>query len=208
MRPEMREIEKLLDEPEEPVAEIQGYQGKAELQGRFMILRARGLSYAKIAEELHVSKNTLRSWEKALAGQIAELKAIELDELFTTFLLTKEDRIRTLGETLGRINKELSARPLEEIATEKLMELSLKYTRELKEEVGDIRPTGEPDRKLTGEEIMAEIVSLLLRVRAGDITRDQAIKENAVLANLLKAYENMVLEKKVDALDEVIKGRR
>lgn len=204
----MREIEKLLDEPEEPVAEIQGYQGKAELQGRFMILRARGLSYAKIAEELHVSKNTLRSWEKALAGQIAELKAIELDELFTTFLLTKEDRIRTLGETLGRINKELSARPLEEIATEKLMELSLKYTRELKEEVGDIRPTGEPDRKLTGEEIMAEIVSLLLRVRAGDITRDQAIKENAVLANLLKAYENMVLEKKVDALDEVIKGRR
>lgn len=205
----MSETEKIPERPEQVIA-IQSYRGKEELKRKFIELRAKGYSYAKISEEIRVAKNTLRSWEKDLAGQIAELKAIELDELFTSVMITKEERIRTLGQTLGRINEELASRPLENLSTDKLMELSLKYTRELKEEVGDIRPAGgrSEEQKLSGEEILSEIMSLLYRVKTGEITRDQAIKENAVLANLLKAYENMILEKKIDTLDATLKGRR
>ena len=46
------------------------------------------------------------------------------------------------------------------------------------------------------------------RIREGDITTAQAQKEGQLLSNLLKAYDAVELQAKLDALEAVIGGRR
>ncbi|BCQ31307.1 helix-turn-helix domain-containing protein [Limosilactobacillus fermentum] len=41
---------------------------------KFIQLRAEGLSYAKISEQLHLSKSTCSSWENKFADEIATLQ--------------------------------------------------------------------------------------------------------------------------------------
>ena len=63
-----------------PLAEA-GEAGKLELKSQFVELRAKGWSYVKIARKLKVSKNTLANWGAELEGEIASLKAMELEAL-------------------------------------------------------------------------------------------------------------------------------
>jgi transposase-like protein len=53
--------------------------GKEEQKHRFVVLRAKGYSYARIARELGVSKGTLTAWSAELEAEIAEAKAVELE---------------------------------------------------------------------------------------------------------------------------------
>jgi hypothetical protein len=62
--------------------------------------------------------------------------------------------------------------------------------------------------KLNAEIIFDELIVLLDRVRTGDISKDQAIKENYILTSMLKAYETITLEKKITALESVIGDRK
>jgi len=52
-----------------------------ETKTRFVELRAQGLSFAKIAEEIGVSKQSLIAWSKDLRLEIENLKQIELEAL-------------------------------------------------------------------------------------------------------------------------------
>jgi hypothetical protein len=61
---------------------------------------------------------------------------------------------------------------------------------------------------LNGEAILLELLTLLDRVRRGEITKEQALKENQILSNILKAYEVVNLEGKVEALEAVLGGRK
>jgi transposase len=101
---------------------------------QFVELRARGLSFDKISKELGVSKQTLIDWSRGLQEEIGNLKAIELEALQEKYFLTKEKRIELFGEKLRAIKEELDKRDLKDVATDKLIELLLKYHRILKEE--------------------------------------------------------------------------
>jgi len=68
------------------------------------MLRAEGKSYSAIAEQLHISKSTCTAWERELKDNIAELKQEQLEELYNSYFMTKEARIRKLGDTLENIN--------------------------------------------------------------------------------------------------------
>lgn len=57
-------------------------EGKEEMKRDFLLLPAKGLSFAKIATQLSVSKATLISWSKDLEAEIARLKAVELETLY------------------------------------------------------------------------------------------------------------------------------
>jgi transposase len=105
-----------------------------ETRERFVELRARGLSFDKISKELKVSKQTLIDWSRGLQEEIGNLKAIELEALQEKYFLTKEKRIELFGEKLRAIKEELDKRDLKDVATDKLIELLLKYHRILKEE--------------------------------------------------------------------------
>ena len=82
--------------------------GKEEQKAKFIHLRAKGYSFAKIAKELGVSKSTLSNWSQELEEQIARAKAMELEALQEEYYILKEGRIKLLGEQLRAIQKELS----------------------------------------------------------------------------------------------------
>lgn len=102
---------------------------------RFIELRAKGYSYEKIAKDLGKAKQTLIDWGAELQGEIANLKAMELEELYSKYFLLKENRLQTFGELLNKMKKEITTRDLSEIPTGKLLELLLKYEDRIKEEL-------------------------------------------------------------------------
>lgn len=109
--------------------------GKEERKHRFVVLRAKGLSYAKIAKELKVSTSMLSNWNQELLDEIAQARAMELEALQEEFFLLKKDSIRLLGGQLKSIQAEICKRDLSEIKTDKLMEFQLRFFEELKGEL-------------------------------------------------------------------------
>ena len=122
-----------------PLSEA-GEAGKLELKSQFVELRAKGWSYVKIARKLKVSKNTLANWGAELEGEIASLKAMELEALYEKSYMTKEARIKLLGAQLKEIQDELKKRGLEGVSTEKLLEMELKLYQALQAEYVEARP--------------------------------------------------------------------
>ena len=105
-----------------------------ETQLAFIKARAEGKSYSIIAKELGIAKATCTSWEQTLRGEIEAMKSAQLEELYTAYGMKREARIRTLGETLQRIDKAIEGKPLDELPADKLLELKLKYSKELRAE--------------------------------------------------------------------------
>jgi transposase len=122
--------------------------GRLEQKSQFIELRAKGWSYTRIAKKLKVAKSTLSNWSQELEGEIASLRAMELEALYERYYLAKQARLKLLGEQLRKVKAELAGRSLEDISTEKLLEMELKLYQALKEEYVDVRP-------LTSQEIAA-----------------------------------------------------
>lgn len=174
----------------------------------FIRLRAEGLSYRAIQEKLGISKSTCQSWEKTYKEEIAELKADSLTELYNAYGMTKEARIKKLGDTLARLQTALDGVDLSQLPPEKLLDYYLKYGEALKAEY---TPPSTPitfnKDKRDPAEIIDLIADLLNRVRAGELTSEQAGRENMTIANLLKAYNTEELEEKLNALETIIEAR-
>ena len=119
---------------------LAGDAGKLEVKSQFIELRAKGWSYLKIARKLKVSKNTLANWGAELEGEIASLKAMELEALYEKSYMTKEARIKLLGAQLKGIQDELKKRGLEDVSTEKLLDMELKLYQALQAEYVEARP--------------------------------------------------------------------
>lgn len=178
-----------------------------EQKAEFIRMRAAGLSYAKIAAELHIAKDTCGKWERELKEQIAELKQEQLNELYNSYYMTKEARIQKLGDTLENINAALDEADLASVPPEKLLDFKLKYTEALKGEyLGNSTPFQFGD-SVTPQDIIAALGDLLNRIRAGEVAAEQASKESLVLTNLLRAYDTAEVKAKLDALEMIIGGR-
>lgn len=119
--------------------------GKLELKSQFVELRAKGWSYIRISKKLKVSKATLSNWRQELETEIASLRAMELEALYERYFLAKEGRITLLGEQLKTIQEELKIRKLDDISTDKLLELEIKFFQALKEEYVEARPLSDQE---------------------------------------------------------------
>ena len=111
----------------------------------FIQARAEGKSYSTITKELGIAKATCTSWEQALKGDIEALKQANLEELYTAYNMKREARIKALGTIIQGLDKAISEKPLAELPADKLLELRLKYGRELKEEYKEPLETGADD---------------------------------------------------------------
>lgn len=179
-----------------------------ETQQEFIRLRAEGRSYDYIAKQLHISKSTCKKWADNLEGSVTALKQEQLQDLFTNYQITKEARIQRLGTTLYEVEKALQSKNLVELPAEKLLEFKLKYTEALKGEY-----TGKPSNfafsdKLEPIEIVKALTDLLERVRAGEVTQEQANRESLILSNLLKAYDIVKVKDKLDELEALIMEKK
>ena len=198
------------------LAEPEGI-GREGLKSQFVALRAKGLSYRKIAGQLKVSKSTLANWSQELEAEIASLKAIELEGLLEEFSLLKEGRIRLLGGLIKRITEELLSRDLAKVPADRLLELLLKYQEALQSEQVEPRPLSSPQieglkakgsTRLDSQAIAGALEQTLQRYKAGLLSLEQARQEMALLLAALKAEEQTVLAVKLERIEAVIGQRR
>lgn len=178
-----------------------------ETKNAFIQLRAEGRSYRAIAGELGICKSTCSAWDAEMNDAIAERKQEMLQELYTAYAMTKEARIKKLGDTLGRIDTALAGADLESMPPERLLDYKLKYTAALKEEyTGTSRPYHISGQQAP-QEIIIALEDLLCRVRAGEVTTEQANRESTVISSLLKAYETVEVKAKIEALEAIVGNR-
>ena len=121
--------------------------------------------------------------------------------------MKKEARIRQLGDTLGRVEDALAKVDLTEVAPEKLLDFKLKYTEALQKEYVGTNPAFKLKDSIDPKDIVTALADLLDRVRAGEVTTEQANRESLILSNLLKAYETVEVKAKLDEIETIIGSR-
>jgi len=114
---------------------------KAELKPEFVELRASGLSLARIAERLSVSKTTLIAWERELCNEIAEARFLEMQALLETYKACKAERVKFLGKLYQRLTEELAKRDLSEVEPVRLLEMLFKVEQRLETELSKVNLT-------------------------------------------------------------------
>lgn len=203
----------------EPQAGLLDGLGKQEIKTAFIQLRAKGYSLSKISKKIKIAKTTLATWSQDLEAEIASLKSIELEGLYEQYFLLKEGRIRLLGGLLKKLQQEADGRDLSSLATDKLLDLLLKYQEALQAEYIEPRPLSGQEiqelqemtrsgTKLDSQSITMACEETLKRYKAGLIDIEQARQELALLIVMLKAQEQAVLEIKLERLEAVMETRR
>lgn len=100
----------------------------------FIELRAKNNSFAKIAEQIGVSKPTLIKWaqDDQTARGIHNLNALFIDEIQEKQRIGTQHRLAIFGDILQRAKEELATRDLSEVPTDKLVSLIIKTTNAIK----------------------------------------------------------------------------
>lgn len=61
--------------------------------------------------------------------------------------------------------------------------------------------------RIEARDIVTALGDLLNRLRAGDVTPEQATRESLVLSNLLKAYETVEVKAELERIKSIIESR-
>lgn len=174
-----------------------------ETKEKYILLRAENKSYSQISKALGISIDSCYKLNAEFENRIAELKADNMQQLYNKYYMTKEARIKNLGSSLNKIDKAIEQADFSGISPEKLLDLKLKYSQALKDEF-----TPPADRvvinALTPEAIISLMTELLNKVRAGEITEQQAQKELYIITGLQKSYEDKELNEKMESLKMIM----
>lgn len=110
---------------------------------KFIELRARGLSYDKIASETGTSKPTLLKWASDYAREIEQAQYFELNSILAQYQVMRRNRVEVVSETLHMALTELQARAqagnFADMATDKLVNMCLVLENRLERETGTKR---------------------------------------------------------------------
>lgn len=104
----------------------------------FVALRASGKSLGACAAELHLSKATACEWNRTLAAQLGPARRAYIEETAEAYAMAKAARVRRLGEIIARVDAELEARDLGEIATPSLLLLRANLGKLARDEMADL----------------------------------------------------------------------
>ena len=135
----------------------------------FIELRAKGWSFDKIAKEIGKAKQTLIDWSKELQDEIANRKALELEALYESYYLMRENRLQTFGAMLTKIKEEVENRALSDVPTDKLLDLFLKYNNQIKEEI--VEPIYKSSQELIEERQDRELLEELTTLQSEPLRR-------------------------------------
>jgi len=103
---------------------------------KFIDLRSKGLSFARIAADLNVAKSTLIQWSHEHQHLIQNLRAIEWEDYVDHTLASKQERLKTLSDQLRRLDTELAQRDLATVSTAQLQLMADRVRRRLDLEGG------------------------------------------------------------------------
>ena len=126
-----------------------------ETQQRFVFLRAEGWSFARIAQELKVSKPTLINWSRQFQFEIQNQRAINVEALQEKWLSARDVRVNALGEQLRKVEAELAKRDMSTVSTPRLFALAGALRRQIQRETGpmefSVSTEGMPLKELYAE---------------------------------------------------------
>ena len=106
-----------------------------QIKLRVIELRAGGLSYAKIAKEANIAKQTAVDIIRDNIDEVETLQAVEMDALIDAERVNLRGRIEQLSALHSRLRQEIEQRDLSDVPTEKLISLFIKTSETLKGEV-------------------------------------------------------------------------
>ena len=124
---------------------------------RFIEMRSRGMSYARIMTELNASKPTLIAWSRKHQFQIQNLKTIELETLGEKWLHSVETRVNRLGEQLQKAETELARRDVADLTTPQLHYLARSLRRQIEQATGQARFSA-PITEIPGDEYHDQVL--------------------------------------------------
>lgn len=110
---------------------------KAEETEKFIELRAQGLSFDSIAQQLNISKPTLLKKAREFQGEIERLKFINLEAQAEKYKVLRAERLKSLGELLGKVDGAIEAADFTKLSPEKLVDLKLKLSDKMQSLIGD-----------------------------------------------------------------------
>ena len=159
----------------------------ADKKREFIRLRAEGKSYRAIEQETGISRSTCSEWEKELSSEISALRQESLNELYASYGMAKEARIRRIGDTLRRIDEALNEADLTKLSPERLLDFKLKYSAALREEYNASAMT---DTSGSAKDTLTSIQDLYRRTASGEISVAQAKAELTIISNMAEGYHN------------------
>lgn len=121
-------------------------------QQQFVELRVQGRSYARIAEELKVSKRTLVEWGRKFQFEIHNARVVEREALRERYLSSTEEQVHRLGQQLQRIEAELAKRDIAELSTTRLLGVAESLRRQIFRATGGDTPFTAPVNAIPPEE--------------------------------------------------------
>lgn len=169
-----------------------------ETKRAFITARAEGKSYSTIQKELGISKATCNSWERLFTGEIKALRGAQMEELYISYGMAKEARIKALGGILRRLDEAIEKKNFEDLTPEKLLDLRIRYARELKEEYQEPEGAG-TDNTLDG--ILEEYNSLFSEAKAGNVSPADVKAQLAILEAKKEALYKLALEHSKEETD-------
>jgi hypothetical protein len=95
-----------------------------ETINQFLNLRVQGWSFARIAEQLHVSKPTLLDWNRKHQSQIESMKAVCERSLHENLQLSRQQELEKLNMFHNALRQELVSRSLKSVPTEQIEALA------------------------------------------------------------------------------------
>lgn len=173
----------------------------AATKRRFVEMRAEGASYEKIQRDLKISRNSCQKLQSELGAEIDAAKREEMQTLVESFGMVRTARIKQIGKLLQKLDKAIDKADFSKVTADKLLSIRLQYVEALQKEITLPRGTV---NGTTPEEILAAYIDLVNEVRAGNLTTEQAAKENSVLAGMLKAVETVQLKKRIEEIERML----
>src|SRR5688572_19491791 len=101
-----------------------------ETKNQFIELRARGVSFGKISEQLNVPRSTLGRWEQDCEPEIVRLQRIEWQEIEANHAYSLQDDLQRIMKRIRAAEEELDRRKLGYFTMPELFQFIREYRRE------------------------------------------------------------------------------
>lgn len=102
---------------------------------KFIELRAQGLSFEKISQQIRISKPTLIKWNAECHKEITNLKYFEIESLIDQYGITSKARIEGLAVLLEKALSALKNRSFDGITAKDLMSMIFQLDIKIKSEL-------------------------------------------------------------------------
>jgi hypothetical protein len=118
---------------------------------QFIELRARGIPYADIAEQLRVDKSTLVRWNQQFGFRILNLRQMRLEQLQQKILGSQEQQFEDLAVEYHRYHDALKTRNPDRIPQHTLFHITCRLRDQLQKRLVVPRFYPEPDDSYPSE---------------------------------------------------------